>query len=109
MKTLYLTRHAKSSWDQAYLADIDRPLKKRGINDAHLMAEVLTRASLRPEKVISSPAARARLTAQLIAEDPQLDTAAIEIIDELYHSSPGTILSVMCSVNDKYNSAMLVA
>ena len=34
MKTLYLLRHAKSSWDDAGLEDFERPLNERGINAA---------------------------------------------------------------------------
>ena len=33
MKTLYIVRHAKSSWEYDSIEDIDRPLKKRGIKD----------------------------------------------------------------------------
>ena len=38
MKTLYIVRHAKSSWEYDGIKDIDRPLKKRGINDAYLIS-----------------------------------------------------------------------
>ena len=31
MKTLYIVRHAKSSWEYSGIKDIDRPLKNRGI------------------------------------------------------------------------------
>ena len=48
MKTLYIVRHAKSSWVYEGVKDIDRPLKKRGINDAYLISSVL-------EKKIASP------------------------------------------------------
>ena len=41
MKILYIVRHAKSSWNYEYIKDIDRPLKKRGINDAYYMSELL--------------------------------------------------------------------
>ena len=34
MKTLYLMRHAKSSWKDSHLMDHERPLKKRGRKDA---------------------------------------------------------------------------
>ena len=41
MKTLYLARHAKSSWDNPANTDFERPLNKRGKNDAPMMAEIL--------------------------------------------------------------------
>ena len=43
MKTLYIVRHAKSSWEYEGIKDIDRPLKKRGINDAYLISNVLNK------------------------------------------------------------------
>ncbi|HAU25129.1 MAG TPA: phosphohistidine phosphatase, partial [Gammaproteobacteria bacterium] len=33
MKTLYLLRHAKSSWDDPELKDFERPLADRGRRD----------------------------------------------------------------------------
>ena len=41
MKTLYLLRHAKSSWDDPELDDFDRPLNKRGKRDKkHVISRV---------------------------------------------------------------------
>ena len=37
MKTVYFIRHAKSSWDNASIKDIDRPLNDRGLRDAPAM------------------------------------------------------------------------
>ena len=49
MKNLIIVRHAKSSWEYQNIGDIDRPLKKRGINDAHLMSKVLAKKMERPD------------------------------------------------------------
>ena len=43
MKTLYLIRHAKSSWNHPNLSDVDRPLNKRGKNDAPFMGKILNK------------------------------------------------------------------
>ena len=59
MKTLYIVRHAKSSWEYESIKDIDRPLKKRGINDAHLMSNLLVKKINRPDLLLSSSANRA--------------------------------------------------
>ena len=48
MKTLYIVRHAKSSWEYQGIKDIDRPLKKRGIKDAHLVSSFLSKKIDRP-------------------------------------------------------------
>lgn len=61
MKSLYLLRHAKSSWSDATLADLDRPLNKRGRRDAPRMGATLAQR-FSPLVFHVSPARRARLT-----------------------------------------------
>lgn len=43
VKHLHLIRHAKSSWDQTFLSDHDRPLNDRGRNAAPLMGRAMRR------------------------------------------------------------------
>jgi phosphohistidine phosphatase len=71
MKTLYLLRHAKSSWDDPTLADHDRPLAPRGRKAAPRMAVWLRTEARRPDLVICSTAARARETWELVARELQ--------------------------------------
>ena len=59
MKTLFIVRHAKSSWEYEGIQDIDRPLKKRGINDAYLISKVLQKKIETPSVFVSSCANRA--------------------------------------------------
>lgn len=61
MKNLYLMRHAKSSWRDASLADIERPLNPRGRRDAPRMGSILG-ARLVPMTFYVSPAERAQRT-----------------------------------------------
>jgi phosphohistidine phosphatase len=62
-KILYIARHAKSSWNDASLSDFDRPLNARGLRDAPFMAERLAELGVSPDRILSSPALRARTTA----------------------------------------------
>jgi len=64
MKRLYIARHAKSSWDDMSLSDFDRPLNKRGKRDAPFMAGVMACKEERPSLILSSPALRAKTTAE---------------------------------------------
>ena len=59
MKTLTLVRHAKSSWHDTNLSDRERPLNKRGLRDAPIMARRAVEAGIRPSLIIASPAVRA--------------------------------------------------
>jgi phosphohistidine phosphatase len=66
MKTLYLLRHAKSSWDDPSLDDRDRPLAGRGRKAAQRMATELARQPLNVDLVLCSSATRARQTLKVL-------------------------------------------
>lgn len=68
MKTVYLIRHAKSSWKNPELDDYKRPLNQRGKKNAQEMGERLALAGILPDFIVSSPAKRARSTARRIAK-----------------------------------------
>ena len=69
MKTVFLIRHAKSSWTDPDLADHDRPLNNRGIKDAPMMAEIFKdRYGEDIDAIVSSTAKRADSTAQIFAD-----------------------------------------
>ena len=63
-KTLYIARHAKSSWDDMSLSDFERPLNARGKRDAPFMANLLKEKGITPDLILSSPAKRAKKTAK---------------------------------------------
>ncbi len=67
MKTLIIVRHAKSSWDNPDLKDIERPLNDRGEKDAPKMAKRLKEREITPDLLLSSPAVRAIETCRHIA------------------------------------------
>jgi phosphohistidine phosphatase len=67
-KSVYLIRHAKSSWADPGLADFDRPLNKRGKRDAPEMGRRLAARRIIPQLIVSSPAKRAKMTAVDIAD-----------------------------------------
>jgi phosphohistidine phosphatase len=48
-RSLYLLRHAKSSWADPTLPDQERPLAPRGRRDAKLVAKLLARRGTQPE------------------------------------------------------------
>ena len=68
MKTLIVMRHAKSSWKHPDVADHDRPLNKRGKQDAPRMGKLLRQQKLTPQVIVSSTATRARRTADAVAD-----------------------------------------
>lgn len=84
MKTLHLIRHAKSSWQDTGLEDAERPLKKRGLRDARLMASALWEAGWRGGSVFCSTARRARETLQVLVDELSEGRFAVTHDIELY-------------------------
>ncbi|MGY0407737.1 MAG: SixA phosphatase family protein, partial [Polaribacter sp.] len=107
MKTLYIVRHAKSSWDYSGIEDIDRPLKKRGIKDAHLMSKFLSKEIERPDVFISSSANRALHTAVVFCENFEYPLANLQLKRQLYSFSDGYLVKTVNALDDGFNSAII--
>ena len=107
MKTLLLLRHAKSSWDDASLSDLERPLNDRGRRTAPFMGELIKRRGISPDVIVSSPAERARETATLVSKSAGI-LAEIGIDPSIYEASPDDLRKVTSALDDKYTSVMLV-
>jgi phosphohistidine phosphatase len=107
VKTLYVIRHAKSSWDATTLGDIERPLNDRGKRDAPRMAKRLKEKDIHPGLMISSPAKRAHATAKKIAKVLKYPKDAIKIEKKLYHGAEDAMLSVLNKLKDKHQSVMM--
>jgi phosphohistidine phosphatase len=108
MKTLYLVRHAKSSWEHPGLSDFERPLNDRGKRDAPRMGKRLRKRNILPAIILTSTARRARSTAKKIAREIGYDLHALRFVQELYHADPETLLKAVHSLPESAQSAMLV-
>jgi phosphohistidine phosphatase len=108
MKRLYLIRHAKSSWDDPALADIDRPLNKRGRRDAPFMGERLKRYGVMPDLIYASPAKRARTTARIIAECIGYPGERIEERKDIYTSDMNLLLRLVQGADNGVTSLFMV-
>lgn len=107
MKTLYIMRHAKSSWDNPNWSDFERPLNKRGLEAAPLMGEIIFRNKYQPELILSSPAKRAKQTAVLVREVAGIEPE-INFDERIYEASPQMLLQVIGELSADPASAMLV-
>ncbi len=107
MKNLYLTRHAKSSWGNPGLADIDRPLNGRGKKAAPLMGKLIVDRGENPELLISSPANRAFSTAKEFAKEMGCAETNIIVNRAIYGAGAQQLLNLVQDVDDLYNSIML--
>ena len=107
MKTLTIVRHAKSSWKNTSLSDRDRPLSRRGENDAPEMARRIAAAGIRPSLIVSSPAKRAWTTAKIIARELGYPLEFLQREDDLYLASVNTLLDVLVAQDERFNNIML--
>jgi phosphohistidine phosphatase len=107
MKTLFLIRHAKSSWDDPALPDKDRPLGDRGRRDAPKMGKRLAKRDVKPDLILSSPARRALKTAEIIAKKLDYKLKDIVVDDRLYASAVHDLLNVIHKLGDKLERVIL--
>jgi phosphohistidine phosphatase len=108
MKTLYLVRHAKSSWEYPDLEDFERPLNKRGRKSAQIMGEVLYRLKTAPDLLLSSPATRAAMTARVIAGKIRYPLDGILYTEALYLAEGKALLEIVRKTDPGVNQAMLI-
>lgn len=108
MLKLFLLRHAKSSWDDVALNDADRPLSKRGVKDAPLMGKYFSKDYNKPQLIISSPARRARETAELFAESIDYKIDKISFDENIYEATLEDLVNIVLKIEDSYEKVMMV-
>lgn len=100
MKTVYIIRHAKSSWANHNQSDFDRPLNERGTKDAPVMAEKLLKKNIHIDTFISSTALRARQTCEHFCKVFGVDFNKIQLEDKLYHAPSYAIYAAISDIKD---------
>ncbi|WP_350113464.1 phosphohistidine phosphatase SixA [Nitrosomonas sp.] len=92
---LIIMRHAKSDWSDASRSDFDRSLTARGKKAAKQMGQWLKQKQYRIDRILCSPALRAKQTCQLAAE--QLDSAQQRVLweDRIYEASLNDLITLI--------------
>jgi len=108
LKTVYIVRHAKSSWDNFGSSDHDRPLMPIGLKKTKKIVNYLNSKNVIPEIIISSTAVRAFETAKLIAEGIGYEIDSITKSKELYHAGLEEVYSELFAVDNIISSVMLI-
>jgi len=104
MKTLLIMRHGKSDWSGPAGSDIERILAPRGRNASMEIGRHLS--SLPVDAVISSPATRAFITAQLVLEAAAWD-APLTIDNHLYGASVPSVLSQINQLDTTLSTVLM--
>ena len=107
MKLLTLLRHAKSVQDPTFAIDRERPLAPRGREDAPIIGRMMARASLAPDLLVSSPALRARQTAELVARAAGY-SGKVHTVEAIYLGDATDLMEVVLALPDEATHALLV-
>ncbi len=108
MKNLLLIRHAKSSWEDPELKDSERPLTKRGIQDALIMANVLKKYNFKIDKIFCSTATRAKMTIEIFAGELNINSNVITCLDELYLVPRENLIDLIKGFDDELTNVVIV-
>lgn len=107
LKTIILVRHAKSSWDDFSLKDEERPLTDRGKKNAPEMAKRLMKKKIPLDAILSSPAKRAKSTAEYFAKEYDIPKKKIKLVPELYMASNDAFIKTIRNAPEKADSIAL--
>jgi len=108
MKALTLIRHAKSSWSDKSLGDFERPLNARGLQDAPRMGVHLQASLPQVDRIVSSPALRARTTAELIAQALGIASGSILLEHRIYEASLRGLFEIVRALDEADQHVVLV-
>lgn len=107
-KTLFLLRHAKSDWHTPGQTDEERTLNERGERDAPRMGDALKAAGHIPDRILSSSAVRAQMTAKLVAQHCNYVDAP-DVLDRLYLADTSDFMEVLHNLDEADSSVLVVA
>ncbi|MFC5045700.1 SixA phosphatase family protein [Aquimarina hainanensis] len=106
MKTLYLIRHAKSSWEFD-LEDHKRPLNSRGLKDAKRIGEKLETTVKMVDRVLCSTATRAKQTAEIITPYLKIKDEQVHFVPELYDFNGAQVMKVIKECDNEVTSLII--
>lgn len=110
MKTLILIRHSKSSWNNIGLQDFERSLNERGKHDAPVMAKRLHDRKIDIDLFISSPAKRAKKTAEIFMHEFGAKEKKLLTVQSLYEASIDNFYDAVQKIlKDKNNTVAIFA
>ena len=108
MKTLYIVRHAKSSWDSPDLDDVKRPIIENGIKKTKKVIDYLIKEKVMVDLIISSHALRAIETACLFADGLNYEKSNIVVNNNIYESDEDAMLNEVYGLPNDKNNIMFI-
>jgi phosphohistidine phosphatase len=106
MKDLLMIRHSKT--EMMADSDMERELTEKGMADSVILGRMFNESGITADIIVSSPAARAQKTAQLIARGIKYPENAIVTDKLLYHAAPEEIVSFIQHFDKDIKSLIIV-
>jgi phosphohistidine phosphatase len=107
MRTIYLLRHAKSSWKNEELADFERPLNGRGRKACEVLGRYIKTNQLEFDLVVCSTAVRTRETIDLVRQNAKLQTE-VRYDERIYEATASRLLEVVSQLENDRKNVVLV-
>ncbi|MBF0627448.1 MAG: histidine phosphatase family protein [Magnetococcales bacterium] len=107
-RQLIIMRHAKSAWDTDAASDFERPLARRGLQDAPRMGQWLLDQDLIPDFIVSSPALRAKQTILEVCKVLDIKKKLVQWDGRIYGAGTEELLEVLTELPKQTRIAMIV-
>jgi phosphohistidine phosphatase len=107
MKTLWIIRHAKSSWEDPLLIDHARPLNERGKRDAMALGKFLAEQKSVPDVWLVSDSKRTRKTFKRIQDSFPM-ALDFEMEGHLYHASVSHLIRRIGALSNQLSHVAMV-
>ncbi len=107
-RELLIFRHGKSDWGSDAVNDFERPLARRGRKAVKRMASWLREQDLLPQRILSSPAERARQTALRLCRHAEIPESRIVWEETIYAADLGALLDVLADAPGRHGRMLLV-
>lgn len=108
-RKIVLIRHGKAAPMDAFKKDIDRVLMERGVNDGYKVGYKLVEEGVKPDLILTSPAARASHTALILTRSMRVGSDILKVEDNLYHCTTESILNEITTLPDSVETVFIVA
>lgn len=105
-RTVIIVRHGKACAHDIFEKDIDRVLIKRGVKDGYKVSRKVLKSGIKPDLILTSPAARASHSAFIFARAMKTGTGSIKVVENFY---PGSALHIIDKLSDLPDDVKTVA
>jgi len=108
-RTVIVVRHGKACAHDIFERDIDRVLTKRGVNDAYKVSKKILKSGIKPDVIMTSPAARASHSAFIFSRAMKTGTDNIRVIKDFYPGSSSKMMEEIAALGDDVRTVAVFA